>query len=47
MKENDFGILMHFTNYCGCECVYRGHWQIANLLDLLLNNINEPPFNAK
>ena len=22
MKENDFGIHMHYTNYCGCECVY-------------------------
>ena len=22
MKENEFGILMYYTNYCGCECVY-------------------------
>ena len=22
MKENEFGILMRYTNYCGCECVY-------------------------
>ena len=22
MKENESGILMHYTNYCGCECVY-------------------------
>ena len=22
MKENEFGILMHYTNYCECECVY-------------------------
>ena len=24
MKENEFDILMHYTNYCGCECVYGG-----------------------
>ena len=24
MKENEFGILMHYTYYCGCECVYGG-----------------------
>ena len=22
MRENDFGILIHCTNYCMCECVY-------------------------
>ena len=22
MKENDFGIHMHYTKYCGCEFVY-------------------------
>ena len=36
MKEDDFGILMHCTSYCGCECVYGGIVKIiANLLDLL------------
>ena len=24
MKENEFGILMYYTNYCGCECIYGG-----------------------
>ena len=24
MKENYFGILMHCTNYGGCECGYGG-----------------------
>ena len=24
MKENDFGILMHYTNYCGCDCMFTG-----------------------
>ena len=48
-ERKAFGILTHCTNYCGCECVYRGKisWQIANLLDLVQKNINEPSSNAK